>query len=73
MLIVVTFSLVQLVENNVVKPYVFGKLLNLHPIIIYIFLFICTKYLGVIGVIFAPAIAAAVCVTIDELYIKNIE
>lgn len=72
-LIVAIFSIAQLVENNVVKPYVFGKLLNLHPIIIYIFLFICAKYLGVIGVIFAPAIAAAVCVAIEELYIKNIE
>ena len=72
-LIVVTFAIAQLVENNVVKPYVFGKLLNLHPIIIYIFLFICAKYLGVIGVIFAPAIAAAVCVAVEELYIKNIE
>ncbi len=72
-LIVAIFAIAQLVENNVVKPYVFGKLLNLHPIIIYIFLFICAKYLGVIGVIFAPAIAAAVCVAVEELYIKNIE
>lgn len=72
-LIVVTFAIAQLVENNVVKPYVFGKLLNLHPIIIYIFLFICAKYLGVLGVIFAPAITATVCVTDEELYIKNIE
>ena len=72
-LIAVVFSVAQLAENNLVKPYVFGKLLNLHPIIIYLFLFITAKYMGVIGVIFAPAIAATVCVLIEELYMKNLD
>ena len=71
-LIAVVFAITQLAENNLVKPYVFGKLLDLHPIIIYLFLFITAKYMGVIGVIFAPAIAATVCVLIQELYIKNL-
>ena len=39
---------------------------------LYLFLFITAQYLGVIGVIFAPAIAATVCVLVQELYIKNI-
>jgi len=72
-LICVVFAIAQLAENNLVKPYVFGKLLNLHPIIIYLFLFITAKYMGVIGVIFAPAIAATVCVLIEELYMKNLD
>jgi len=59
-------------ENNLVRPYIFGKFLDLHPLIIYLFLFITAQYLGVVGVIFAPAIAATVCVLIQELYIKNI-
>ena len=29
--------------------------------------------MGVVGVIFAPAIAATICVLIEELYMKNLE
>ena len=69
----VIFLLAQVVENNVVKPYVFGKFMDLHPIVIYIFLFVCAKYFGAVGAIFAPAIAADACVLIEELYLKNMD
>lgn len=71
-LICVIFAIAQLAENNFVRPYIFGKFLDLHPLIIYLFLFITAQHLGVVGVIFAPAIAATVCVLIEELYIKNV-
>ena len=71
-LILLVFIIAQVAENNLVRPYIFGKFLDLHPLIIYLFLFITAQYLGVVGVIFAPAIAATVCVLIEELYIKNI-
>ena len=67
------FIFAQFAENNFVKPYVFGKFMDLHPIVIYIFLFICAKYFGVVGAIFAPAIAADACVFIEELYFKNMD
>ena len=69
----IIFMIAQIVENNVVKPYVFGKFMDLHPIVIYIFLFVCAKYFGAVGAIFAPAIAADVCVFIEELYLKNMD
>ncbi len=69
----VIFIVAQLVENNFVRPYVFGKFLNLHPLLIYMFIFIAAKYIGVIGVVFAPAIAATVAVLIEELYMKSLE
>ncbi len=71
--VIVVFTIAQLAENNFVRPYVFSKFLNLHPLIIYLFLLITAKYLGIIGVLFAPAIAATVVVLIEELYIKNIK
>ena len=71
-LILVVFGIAQLAENNFVRPYIFGKFLDLHPLIIYLFLFITAQHLGIVGVIFAPAIAATVCVLFEELYIKNI-
>ena len=67
------FAVAQLVENQFVRPYVFGKFLDIHPILIYLFLFITAKYMGPVGVIFAPAIAATVCVLIEELYMKNLD
>ena len=67
------FAFAQFAENNFVKPYVFGKFMDLHPIVIYIFLFVCAKYFGVVGAIFAPAIAADTCVLIEELYFKSMD
>ena len=72
-MIIVVFAIAQLTENNFVRPYVFSKFLDLHPIIIYLSLFITAKYLGIIGLVFAPAIAATAVVLIEELYMKNIE
>ena len=71
--VLVVFAIAQLIENQFVRPYVFGKFMDIHPIIIYLFLFITAKFLGVLGVVFAPAIAATVCVLIEELYMKSLE
>ncbi|MBR6126601.1 AI-2E family transporter [bacterium] len=71
-LVILVFALAQWAENNLVRPYIFSKFMDLHPLIIYFFLFVTAQYLGIIGVVFAPAIAATVCVLIEELYIKSI-
>ncbi len=71
-LVILVFVFAQWAENNLVRPYIFSKFLNIHPLIIYFFLFLTAQYLGFIGVVFAPAIAATVCVLIEELYIKSI-
>ena len=71
-LILLVFIFAQWAENNFVRPYVFSKFLDLHPLLIYFAIFATAHYLGVVGVIFAPAIAATVCVLIEELYIKSV-
>lgn len=71
--VIVIFAIAQIVENQFVRPYVFGKFMDIHPIIIYLFLFISAKFLGVLGVVFAPAIAATFCVLVQELYMKSLE
>lgn len=71
-IVILLFGFTQWVENNLVRPYIFSKFMDLHPLIIYFFLLVTAQFLGIIGVIFAPAIAATVCVLIEELYIKNI-
>lgn len=71
-LIILTFFLVQQASNILVRPLVFGKFMSLHPLTIFLALFIAEQFLGFWGVILSPAIAATVCVLIDELYIKPI-
>ena len=46
--------------------------MDLHPLIIFFAVFVTAQYLGAIGVIFAPAIAATICVLVDELYLTPI-
>ncbi len=71
-LISLAFFIAQWVENNFVRPYVFGKFLDIHPLLVFFSIFVTAKFLGVIGVIFAPALAATACVILEELYIKPI-
>ncbi len=68
-LIIFGFLLVQQISNYVVRPVLFGKLMKLHPLMIFLALFLADQFLGFWGVILSPAIAATVCVLIDELYI----
>lgn len=72
LLITLAFFFTQWVENNFVRPYVFGKFMDIHPLLIFFGIFVAAKFFGIIGVIFAPAIVATVCVLLDELYIKPI-
>jgi predicted PurR-regulated permease PerM len=69
----IVMVIAQLVENNFVRPYAFSKLMDLHPTIIFLSLILGGKYFGFIGVLFGPAMAAAIFVLLDELYLKNIK
>lgn len=66
------FLLCQQLSNYVVRPFLFGRFMSLHPLTLLLALFIAQKYLGLIGVILSPAIASTICVLVDELYIKKI-
>ncbi len=71
-MIFVMFLVIQNISNYVVRPVLFGKLMSVHPLVIFLSLFIAQKFLGFWGVILSPALAATVCVLIDELYLKTI-
>ena len=68
-LIIILFLLIQQVSNSFIKPVIFGKFLDLHPLAILLAIFICAQIFGILGVILAPAIAATVCILVDELYL----
>ena len=46
--------------------------MQLHPLMIFLALFLAEQFLGFWGVILSPAIAAMICVLIDELYLAPI-
>ena len=72
-LVILGFLLVQQLSNYVVRPILFGKLMSLHPLMIFLALFLSDQFLGFWGVILSPAIASCFCVLVDELYIKQVE
>jgi len=69
---IAVYLIAQWVSNQLVRPIVFGKLMELHPLIVLFSFFIAAQFLGVWGVILAPAIAATLLTLFDELYIKTI-
>lgn len=68
-LAVLLFLAVQQISNYMIRPFLFGKFMKLHPITILVALFVAEEFLGVWGVILSPAMAATVCVLVDELYL----
>lgn len=70
---ILAFILIQWLTDTFVRPAIMSKFLDLHPLTL-IFSFLVGGILfGTIGVILAPAIAATICVLIDELYKKRIK
>ena len=71
-IMIAIFLGVQQVSNNIIRPLVFGKFMDLHPLVVIFSLVVGGKFGGFLGLILAPAIAAIVTVLIDELYLKTI-
>ena len=71
-LVLLAFLTAQWISNNLIRPVVFGRFLDLHPLVIIFALLVSAQFLGVWGVILAPAIASLICVLFDETYIKTI-
>lgn len=71
-LVVIVFLTAQQLSNTFVRPVIFGRFLDLHPLIIIFALLVSAQFLGVLGVVLAPALASLVSVLFDEIYIKNI-
>lgn len=70
--VLVVYIVAQWISNNFIRPLIFGKFMDLHPLVILLSFLVAAEFLDVWGVILAPAIAAVVAVLFDELYIKQI-
>lgn len=70
--VIVAYSVIQRVENVLLTPLILGKFLELHPIVIITAVLIAASTLDVFGVILSPALAASICVLIQELYLNKV-
>src|SRR3954453_18334478 len=71
---VAVLILYQQVENNLVQPFVYGKAVQLHPLIVIIAILIGAALLGVLGALLAiPAAAAVQAVLRDYWRFKHPE
>ncbi len=68
----IVYMLAQWAQNQLLRPIIFGKLLNMHPLMIIVALLISARFLGFWGVVLSPAIASVICVLVDELYLERI-
>ncbi len=69
--VILAYLIIQRLENFI-SPMVYGKFLDMPPLVIISVILIAGVTLGVFGVILSPAIAAAIYVLIQELYLKKI-
>lgn len=70
--VLVVYIVAQWISNNFIRPLIFGKFMDLHPLVILLSFLVAAEFLDVWGVILAPAIAAVIAVLFDELYVKQI-
>ena len=68
----IIYMLAQWAQNQLLRPILFGKMLNMHPLVIIVSLLLCSRFFGFWGIILAPAIASVICVLVDELYLDRI-
>lgn len=69
--VILAYLIIQRVENFI-SPLIYGKFLDMPPLVIISVILISGATLGVFGVVLSPAIAAAIYVLIQELYLKKI-
>ena len=70
--VIAIYIIAQWISNNFIRPLIFGKFMDLHPLVILLSFLVAAEFLDVWGVILAPAMAAVLAVLFDELYVKQI-
>jgi predicted PurR-regulated permease PerM len=67
-LILVTFTLIRLLDDSIVQPLTISQSVKLHPLTIIFTILIGGQLFGILGMLFAVPIAGVVKVVASELY-----
>lgn len=65
-IVIISFFVIQLIESNLLSPYIFGKSIHIHPIVIIFALLLGGEIGGVIGMILAVPLLTICKVTISH-------
>ncbi len=64
----VVFIAYQQVENNLIQPYVYGRTVELHPLVVLVAILIGGSLLGILGALLAIPAAATVQAVVRDLW-----
>lgn len=67
------YLIAQWLQNQMLRPMIFGKFMDMHPLMIIFSILVGAKFYGAWGAIVAPAFASVAIVLFEELYLKQIE
>lgn len=70
--VVLAYLAVQVLENNVILPFLMARGMKLHPVAVVFSMLLCVAAFGVLGVLVAPPMVAIVNILHDELYRKRL-
>ncbi len=66
-LVIGVFLIVQFIDNTVTSPYLVGKSVDLHPLIVFLVLIIGGNLMGLLGMLFAVPVAGIIKVMFTEI------
>ncbi len=71
--VVVAFVVIQQLEGNVLQPIVMSQAVNLHPALVVFALVVMGTLFGLVGIVLAVPLAAALQVLVRELWVKRMD
>lgn len=69
--VIILYTLVQQLENNIFAPIIMGKKVGLNPIVVIIAIIIGGQFFGFLGIVLAIPITATISIFVEEYAKKN--
>jgi len=69
--VLLAYAAVQVLENNMITPFIMSRGMQLHPLAVIFSMLLCVSAFGVLGVLIAAPLVAIVRIVHDELYRKR--
>jgi len=69
--VLLAYILIQVLESNVLIPFIMSRGLKMHPLAVIFSILLCVAAFGVLGVLIAAPMVAIVAICHDELYRKR--
>ncbi len=70
--VVALYLVVTGVEGHILVPFVYGRAVRVHPVLVIVALLVGAKAFGLLGALIAVPLAAALQVIVENLYIKDV-